>query len=130
MAKSYLDKAGLTYFWQKVKNYIDTHSGTSAETVSGKVILDIQTVSVQSSAGIAKGTSTNVTGSFTAVSGADGYFVIPIRTFQYNIVSGTPSVSGTTFTLGLYNISDGTHTVGVTCLVLAYKDADILVSSS
>lgn len=33
MAKEYLDKAGLTYFWTKVKAYIDTHSGGGGGSV-------------------------------------------------------------------------------------------------
>ena len=27
MAKEYLDKTGLAYFWQKIKDYVDSHSG-------------------------------------------------------------------------------------------------------
>lgn len=27
MAKEYLDKDGLSYFWAKIKNYVDSHSG-------------------------------------------------------------------------------------------------------
>ena len=30
MAKEYLDKAGLAYFWSKVKSYADSHSGGGA----------------------------------------------------------------------------------------------------
>lgn len=48
MAKEYLDKDGLQYFWQKIKAYIDSHAGGGAvSSVNGKtgtVVLDASDV--------------------------------------------------------------------------------------
>lgn len=43
MAKKYLDETGLSYFWSKVKAYIDAHSGGASFPVGSVVCMDTNT---------------------------------------------------------------------------------------
>lgn len=85
---------------------------------AGKRIVGVTSVTCQTSSMIAKDSSGTATGSFTAISGATSYRVIPISTAQYNIVSNNPTISGTTVSVACYNISGSSHTLTARCLVL------------
>lgn len=84
----------------------------------GKRIVGVTEVTCTTSGMIAKDTVGTATGSFTAISGATSYRVIPRSTAQYNIVSDNPTVSGTTVSVKCYNISGASHTLTARCLVL------------
>ena len=60
---AYLDKTGLTYFWGKIKDYVDSHSGGGEATILGGVNGTETTVSV------ASGTSVGSIASFSLTTG-------------------------------------------------------------
>lgn len=61
MAKEYLDKTGLAYFWSKVKAYVDSHSGggdslyTFTGTASGNSSLFYYNITVDDSSSYTDG---------------------------------------------------------------------------
>lgn len=84
-------------------------------------ILRMTRISCFSSTFVDDGESwTNVTGTFSAVSGASGYYFIPLSC-NFGYVTGV-SISGTTVTCTATNASGATHSCGINGLVLAYKN--------
>lgn len=84
-------------------------------------ILSITSLSLGSgSSSVANGSSWNdMTGNITAVSGATGYYFIPLSC-NFGFVTKV-TVSGTTVTCNAMNASGGTHSCSITGLVVAYK---------
>ncbi len=83
-------------------------------------ILSITSLNVTTTTSAADGAEwTNITKTFTAVSGATGYYFIP-QYCNFGYVSKV-TVSGTTITCTARNCSGGTHSCSITGLLVAYK---------
>ena len=83
-------------------------------------ILSIATLNVGTTTSAADGaTWSNMNGTITAVSGATGYYFIPLSC-NFGFVTRV-SVSGTTVTCSAMNASGGSHSCAIVGLVVAYK---------
>lgn len=83
-------------------------------------ILSIATLNVSTTASAANGaTWSGIKGTITAVSGATGYYFIPLSC-NFGFVTSV-SVSGTTVTCSAMNASGGSHSCVIVGLVVAYK---------
>lgn len=73
----------------------------------------------------ASGADATATGTFSVVNGATDYWIIPISTFSYNNTVSNPTytISGNTVTATctVHNISSGTHSAAVRCLIFAVR---------
>lgn len=81
-------------------------------------IMSLQTATIGVSA-IAAGATASGTTRITTVSGASGYYAIPITTGWLSVTAA--SVSGNTLTATFLNATNGAHSGGATFLVMAYK---------
>lgn len=79
---------------------------------------------ISATAVVASGASGTAKGTFTKVNNATGYIAIPISTYEWNICTSNPVISGTNISAGVKNISSGQHTCAVRILVLGYKWAN------
>lgn len=83
-------------------------------------ILSIAPLDLSSTTGVANGASWNdVTGTITAVSGATGYYFIPLSC-NFGFVTKVV-ISGTKVTCNATNASGGSHSCSISGLVVAYK---------
>ena len=82
-------------------------------------IMSLQTATIGVSA-IAAGATASGTARITTVSGASGYYAIPLTTGWLSV--NAASVSGNTLTATFLNATNGNHSGGATFLVVAYKN--------
>lgn len=83
-------------------------------------ILSIAPLNASTTTSVADGASwSDITGAITAVSGATGYYFIPLSC-NFGFVTKV-TVSGTTVTCNALNASGGTHSCAIAGLVVAYK---------
>lgn len=84
MAKEYLDKLGLSYFWQKIKAYVDAHLGVAAYYQKNE-------------------------GTYTTTSANESTIAIPIATYSskdmlFVDINGLDLIGGTDYTISGTNI--------------------------
>lgn len=84
MAKEYLDKPGLSYFWQKIKAYVDAHLGVAAYYQKNE-------------------------GTYTTVNASESTIAIPIATYSskdmlFVDINGLDLIGGIDYTISGSNI--------------------------
>ena len=95
---------------------------TALETLlaTGYMIVGTTTVSASTTSSIADKATGSVSATFTAISGADMY-IAAFLSSNYGIATANPTISGTSISATVMNVSGSSHTVAARYLIIGLK---------